>query len=165
MPRKKTPTDKLLVVTRSLIDLFSMPFHAVGDTVLTGDAGDARDARDARRTERFLNSFPDPIGAEAFANHYHLEDYVKGLRWQPGGQRRFLMTLAEALVKVWSERLVRLLGERSAIFYIGGRDTVFIRFHVERPGAEPWTSHEPAFIKKERLRVYRTTGGVVERIA
>jgi len=158
MPRK-TPTDKLLVVTRSLIDLFSMPFHAVGDTVLTREAGDAR------RTERFLNGFTDSIGAEAFANHYHLEDYVKGLRWQPGGQRRFLMTLAEALVKVWSERLVRLLGERSAIFYIGGSDTVFIRFHVERPGAAPWTSHEPAFLKKERLRVYRTTAGVVERIA
>jgi hypothetical protein len=159
MPRKKTPTDKLVVVTRSWIDLFSMPFHEVGDTVLTGDAGHAG------RTERFLNSFSDPIGAEAFANHYHLEDYVKGLRWQPGGQRRFLMALAEALVKVWSERLVRLLGERSAIFYIGGRDTVFIRFHVERPGTVPWTSHEPAFIKKERLRVYRATGGVVERIA
>jgi len=159
MPRK-TPTDKLLVMSRNLTDLFSMPFFAVGDAVLTGDAAEAIHA------ERFLDSYPgNPIGAEAFANHYHLEDYVEGLRLEPRAQRRFLMTLAEALVKVWSERLVRLLGERSAIFYIGGRDTVFIRFHVERPGAAPWTSHEPAFIKKERLRVYRTTGGVVERIA
>jgi hypothetical protein len=159
MPRK-TPTDRLLVLAKSLIELFSMPFHAVGDTVLTGEAGDPSAA------ERFLNSYPgDPIGAEAFANHYHLEDYIEGLRLERRAQRRFLMTLAEALVKVWSERLVRLLGERSAIFYIGGGDTVFIRFHVERPGAVPWTSHEPAFIKKERLRVYRTTGGGVERIA
>jgi hypothetical protein len=60
---------------------------------------------------------------------------------------------------------VRLLGERSAIFYIGGSDTVYIRFHVERPGTKLWTSHEPAFFKNERLRVYRTTGGIVERIA
>jgi hypothetical protein len=156
----KTPTDKLLVVTRNLMELFSMPFHAVGETVLTGDAGDPGAA------ERFLNSYPGgPIGAEAFANHYHLEDFIKDLHLEPRARRRFLMTLAEALVKVWSERLVRLLGERSAIFYIGGRDTVLIRFHVERPGAAPLTSHEPAFIKKERLRVYRTTGGVVERIA
>jgi hypothetical protein len=158
MPRK-TPTDKLLVLTKSLIELFSMPFHAVGDTVLTGEAGDAR------RTERCLNSFTDSIGAEAFANHYHLEDYLEGLRIKPAARRRLLMTLAEALVKVWSERLVRLLGERSAIFYIGGSDTVYVRFHVERPGAKPWTSHEPAFLKKERLRVYRTTAGVEERIA
>jgi hypothetical protein len=159
MPRK-TPTDKLLVLTKSLIELFSMPFHEVGDTVLTGVAGDPRDG------ERFLDTYPgDPIGAEAFANHYHLEDYIEGLRLKPRAQRRLLMTLAEALVTVWSERLVRFLGGRFAIFYIGGRDTVFIRFHVERPGTKPWASHEPAFIKKERLRVYRTAGCVVERIA
>ena len=159
MPRKKTPTDKLLVVTRSLIDLFSMPFFAVGDAVLTGDAAEAIHA------ERFLDSYPgNPIGAEAFANHYHLEDYVEGLRLEPRAQRRFLMTLAEALVKVWSERLVRLLGERSAIFYIGGKDTVLIRFHVERPG-QRLTALTPSYVKRARLRVYRTTGGVVERMA
>jgi hypothetical protein len=158
MPRK-TPTDKLLVLTKSLIELFSMPFHAVGDKVLTGDAGDPKDA------ERFLNSYPgNPIGAEAFANHYHLEDYVEGLRLKPRAQRRFLMTLAEALVKVWSERLVRLLGERSAIFYIGGTDTVLIRFHVERPGKR-LTALTLSYVKRSRLQVYRTTGGVVERIA
>ena len=95
MPRK-TPTDKLLVLTKSLIELFSMPFHAVGDTALTGDAGDPRAA------ECFLDSYPgDPIGAETFANHYYPEDFIKELRLQPRAKRRFLMTLAEALVKVW----------------------------------------------------------------
>jgi hypothetical protein len=155
MPMKKR-TDTLLMGIKSLTYLFSMPLHQMGDVVVTGDPESAK---------RHLEEFPgDPIGLEASVNHYHLEDYIKGLRLKPKAHRRLLMTLAEALVMVWSERLVRFIGERAAIFYVGGADTVVIRFHVDRPSAEPWAALTPAFMRKERLRVYRSTGGVVQRI-
>jgi hypothetical protein len=153
---KKTPTDTLLAVITNLTHLFSIPLQQMGDAVLTGSASSA---------ERHLREFPgDPIGLEATVNHYHLEDYIKGPRLKPRAQRQLLMTLAEALMRVWSERLLPFLGDRAAIFYLGGTDTVVIRFHVERPDTEPWTTLTPAFMKKERLRVYRSAGGAVERI-
>jgi hypothetical protein len=152
----KTPTDTLLAVIKNLTHLFSIPLRQMGDAVLTGSAHSA-----ARHRKEFPG---DPIGLEATVNHYHLEDHIQGPRLKPRAQRQLLMTLAEALMRVWSERLVRFLGDRAAIFYLGGADTVVIRFHVERPGTEPWTTLTRAFMKQERLRVYRSAGGVVERI-
>jgi hypothetical protein len=153
MPRRPV-ASKCLIVER-LVCLFAMPFYELDDAVLAGDEREGR-----RHAEHFHD---DPTGLEAFVNHYHLQDYVKGIRLDQKALRRLLISTGEALVMVWSERLVRLLGERRVLFYLGGKTDVVLRFHLERSGA-PWVELKPALLKRERMRVYRAGGGDVERL-
>ncbi|HEV7672034.1 MAG TPA: hypothetical protein VGS22_26230 [Thermoanaerobaculia bacterium] len=144
---------------RRLSGLFAMPLFELNGIILTGDLKEAQG--------HFSSGEPDdPIGLEAFANHYHLEDYVRELGLDPRKRRRELNRLADALVLVWTERLMGILGERTLLFYVGGEEDVIVRFHVERPGGRPWMAlDDPAFIKKARMRVFRVSRSGLERIA
>jgi hypothetical protein len=49
---------------------------------------------------------------------------------------------------------------RTVLFYIGGRtaDSLTLRFHVERDDGREWLDlADGAFLRKERIRVYRAT--------
>lgn len=88
--------------------LFAIPFHAVDGMILTGDP---------KEFERHIPRFPaDSIGLEAFHNHYHLSDAVRGLPLDSRTKRRYLLKLADALVAVWWDRMAPHLGERSVLF-------------------------------------------------
>ncbi len=143
---------------RKLTSLFSMPLFVLGDTVLSGDFKEANRHRASWDPD-------DPIGLEAFVNHYHLEDFVEEFSLEPRRKRRELNRLVDALVLVWAERMTGILGERAALFYVGGEEDVIVRFHVDRPGAVPWMSPDSAFIKKARMRIFRTSRSGLERIA
>src|SRR5437016_3048613 len=104
MPRK-TPTDKLLVVTRKLIDLFSMPLFGVGDMVLTCEEGGARAAqgvshhRRRRGEDRIVPALSRPRRAASASRVAEPE----------GGARRSsthwgLAAEHLAMVKAWSKR-------------------------------------------------------------
>ncbi|MEP7012500.1 MAG: hypothetical protein ABJC13_19440 [Acidobacteriota bacterium] len=154
------PADRRAPETalRRLSELFAMPLFELNSTLLTGDLKEA---------ERHFSDWDpnDPIGLEAFVNHYHLEDYIRELGLDPKKERRELNRLADALVLVWLERLTGILGERTLLFYVGGEQDVIVRFHVERPGSVPWMNLDPAFIKKARMRIFRASRSGLERIA
>jgi len=137
--------------------LFAMPIHQHGDALLLASAKEA---------ERHHTEFPgDATGLEAFVNHYHLCDFVSGLSFDPRSKRRQLKQLGQAVVTVWSERIAHLLGERSALFYLGGRENIAVRFHVEREGVPPWAPLDPTFLRKERMVVFRASSAGLQRIA
>jgi hypothetical protein len=145
-------------VLKRLAVLFAMPIHQSGDALLL--------AIDAKEAERHCTEFPgDVTGLEAFVNHYHLSDFVSGLVLKPKSKRRQLKQLGQAVVTVWAERITHLLGERTALFYLGGREDISVRFHLERDGMPPWAPLEPAFLRKERMAIFRASSTGLRRIA
>jgi hypothetical protein len=145
--------DLLKRITR----LFAMPIHEVDGALLTGDLREARGHRES--------CSGDFIALEAFVNHYHLSDFIDGLTLEPKDKRRILTSLADAVVVVWSQRLTHLLADRSVLFYVGGREDVTVRFHVERPDSPAWAPFDPAFLRRERMRVFRASTSGLQRVA
>lgn len=140
-----------------IASLFAIPLFEMGGAILSGNPEDAK-----RHTAEFPG---DLVGLEAFVNHYHLEDYVGEFHLEPRQQRRVLNRLAETLALVWSERLVKIIGNRTALFYLGGSDSVVVRFHLERTDEVPWADLNPDFLKRSRIRVFRSSLLGLERIA
>lgn len=146
------------IALKKIASLFAVPLFAVGGVVLSGDPKEAK--------RHFTSKDPsDPVGLEAFVNHYHLEDYVEEFSLEPRRKRRELNRLADALILVWAERLAGILAERTALFYAGGEEDVIVRFHLERPDEPPWMSLDPDFVRKARMRVFRASRSGLERIA
>jgi hypothetical protein len=136
--------------------LFSIPFQGFEGSFLVGDRDEAK-----RHHREFAG---DLVGLESFVNHFHLEDAVAGVPFDPRSKRRHLNALGEALIHVWAERFARELGDRKLLFYLGGPDDVTVRFHIERSEAPPWMSLDPEYARQQRMRVYRASNGKVERI-
>ena len=135
-----------------------MPLHELDCGVVLGDLDKAR-----RHRGSFLS---DPTGFEAFVNHFHLEDILIDFDFEAKKRRREALFLGENVILVWAERLRSLLKGRATLFYLGGPDDVTLRFHLERPGDPSWFSLDnPSAIRKQRLRIYRSVGDGVERIA
>jgi len=154
--RQKHDSLSAAAIVKKIASLFGMPIYELDGALLTGDP---------KRGKRHAADFPgDPIALEAFVNHYHLSDYVGGCGLEPRAHRQMLTSLADAVVLVWSERLAKFLVNRSVLFFVGGTDDVIVRFHVEREGGAAWAPLEPAFLRKERIRVFRATSDGLERI-
>lgn len=103
--------------------------------------------------EYVLNSFGDRTGFEAFENHFHMMDYVKGLKDDPIEGLRFALTILE----IWECKLTRQFPTYMfhLILWYDGSDTI-IRFYKFRSDEGSWldltkleSDQEGAVIVKE----------------
>ena|SRR5712691_7093640 len=157
MQTKSFSDAKLRKAFTRLARMFAVTFSDI-DGCLVIDGDEAR-----RHRESFIN---DDTGLEAFVNHVHLEDVVEQMLRPRGAGRRVLMSIGEDLIKVWSERLLPILNGREVLFYLGGKDTVAIRFHVVRQGQPTWVRlDDTAFMEKEGTSVWRLTSTGLRSIA
>jgi hypothetical protein len=111
---------------------------------------------DREEAERHRGAFlDDPNGLEAFVNHVHVEDLLAGALRPTGRDRAALDAIGIALLRVWAERLHRSFPEQPAIFYLGGTDSVSLRFHLHRPDAAPWVALDDlTYLRNERVSVW-----------
>jgi hypothetical protein len=131
-----------------LSQLFASPIlEADGCIVVSGGADVLRHAV----------SFPgDPVGFEAFVNHVHLDDITDSTAGRPA--RRDLIRIGENVIRVWSDRLRRILRGREVLFYLGGLEGVSLRLHVVRDQQANWLNlDDREFMHKEKMRVFLLT--------
>ncbi len=51
-----------------------------------------------------------------------------------------------------------ILGERQVLFYLGGQDTVALRFHIDRNDGKSWVDiSDSNFLEQEQLKIFRIT--------
>lgn len=137
-------------IHQALSDLsrtFNIPFHQIGNTVIAGKISSA---------ERHLSSFQnDETGFESFVNHIHLEDIVQGV-FDPETDREALLIIGKDIIAVWAERLKPYLNKREVIFYLGGSDSVSLRFHIARDDGRDWIDRsDEDLIHRERIEVFK----------
>lgn len=151
-------TKELRTAIDAVVDSFVQPFVDDGDALF---AASALPWLYAQR-----KGAADITGIEATVNTFHIRHFTDGAITDKGPDRRSLMKLGRALIQVWSARLQGQLQQRTLLFYLGGRDEVLLRFHVERPEVPNWTDiSDSQFFRRRRLEVYRATATSVERIA
>jgi len=127
--KKNCPTTRdLAIAFRRLGDAFATEFCVIGEHIVI----------DSLAFRQHQTSFKDdPAGLEAFLNHVHIEELVSQTLPLPANYAA-LVEIAERLMRVWSDRMAPLLKQRQVLFYIGGVDTVSVRFHIERDGEPAW---------------------------
>ena len=155
---KRRPPATLRQVLANLSEAFTTPIQEYDDAILAGQPA---------VVERHLASFPgDPTGLESFVNHLHIEDLTAGLLGVKDADRLALLGVGRALIHVWTERMRQLPRARDILFYLGGSDTVSLRFHVFRGEKAAWVDlTNPAFIREEGFEVYLATGEGIRKIA
>lgn len=115
-----------------------------------------------RHRQSFLR---DPTGLEAFVNHLHLEDVTGELLPLEAGNRATLVQIGEQVIRVWADRLSAILKERQAMSYLGGADTVPVRFHLLRRESAAWLDlADLAFLRKERITAWLLTRSGLELV-
>lgn len=145
---KTKQREQMIRAMESLAELSALPFHRVGDAILMGNLD---------TIQRKLDSYPDDItGLESFVNHVHLEDTLSNLLQTSGEERAILFRIGISIIKTWSERIKYLLDDREVLFYLGGKDTVSLRFHIDRKDGQGWVDlSDVEFLKREQLSVFR----------
>lgn len=147
MPKDKkvSSPSKLLM---PLSKLFAKPFIKIQSVVLDDDG---------RSVEDKPIVIDDPVYLEV-SNHIHLEDeFPQRLK------RRLLIAIGRQVIEVWNQRLRLLVGDTPVLFYLGGTDTVMLRFHQEHEGYIPWIAdHE--HLRRGRISLYRGTRDGVEAV-
>jgi hypothetical protein len=129
----------------NLSNLFNISFYPLGDAVLSGSLPSA---------ERHLESFPnDSTGLEAFVNHVHLED-VTNLDAEK--DREILLAIGRNIINVWKDRLQPYVNGRKIVFFLGGSDSVSLRFHIIRNDGRDWIDlSDQKLIDRERIEVFQ----------
>lgn len=155
-----TSTLTLTPVARAFIGishLFAARFHEYEDAILI---------ENPIRIQRHTRVFgPDHSGLEAFVNHVHLEDACASVLLPRSHGRRALMDIGRMLVITWGERMRPMLKDRQAIFYLGGEDSVTLRFHVDRADGMGWLDlNSNRLVKKERMELYRVDPSQILRL-
>lgn len=155
----KTPNtnQRIKETMLSLLALIDEPPFELDGSICVGDR---------QQAELHLSEFgEDRVGFEAFVNHVHVSDIFALGPKRLGRDRELGERLARTVIGVWADRVRPLLRGRSVLFYMGGRDDVAIRFHVERPGVAPWVDLSArAFVTSEHLHVFRVTGETFEEL-
>ncbi len=107
-------------------------------------------------TEQVLNGRgrlvdDDLVGIESTMN----KRYVADLSRLDENARETLMTVGRAIMLVWSERIALRFPGRDVLFYLGGSESVILRFHVRRPHLTDWTDlSDREYLTASMLEVY-----------
>jgi hypothetical protein len=95
----------------------------------------------------------DPISVESVVNKYYVTHLAGDVFDED--DRDNLMPIGRALIKVWAERIAFRFPGRRVLFFLGGEESVIVRFHVRREGQHDWASLEDRkFLRKAHLEVY-----------
>jgi len=105
----------------------------------------------------------DPVGVESVLNKVHIADVIDA---GDGVLRRSaLMVIGRSLIKVWAERISLHYPDRKVLFYLGGGDSVILRFHTRRVEHNDWLDlTDLSFIAQSRIEVYELSEGLLNRI-
>jgi hypothetical protein len=105
----------------------------------------------------------DPIGTEATMNKRYVWDLMGGLI--DVDARDDLMTFGRAIMRIWSERIALRFPDMPVLFYLGGSESVILRFHVRRSGLPDWIElSEGDFLTESKLEVYELRHGQLLRM-
>jgi hypothetical protein len=95
----------------------------------------------------------DPVAVESTMNKRAVVD-LAGHAYDERS-REELMTVGRAILRVWSERIALLFGDRDVVFYLGGSESVVIRFHVRRSGVADWLNlADREFLNASKIEIY-----------
>lgn len=150
--------DSLRQILANVSDAFTTPIQEYGDAVLAGQPA---------AIERHLTSFPGDLTAlESFVNHLHIEDLTTGMLGVKDEDRLALLAVGKALIHVWAERIRQLPRPRAVLFFLGGLDTISLRFHVFRDQKAAWLDlTSPGFIRDEAIEVYLADAEGIRKVA
>ena len=105
----------------------------------------------------------DPVAFEATMNKRHLPD-ILGIR-DDSETRSALVAVGRALIKTWAERIALRFPTRTVAFYLGGSDSVVIRFHERRSGHPDWINWDDrTFLRASALEIYELSAGGLARV-
>jgi hypothetical protein len=129
--------------------LLLRPVVKIGSALVLGD----------RQTllSRRLAFEGDDVEFEIFENHFHLEDVTGGILQVTGKERETLARLGYAVMLVIYGKLKPFLHKNNVLFYIGGRDTVMLRFHTEVTDRNWIDIEDWSLLERENVRVFRAT--------
>jgi hypothetical protein len=149
--------DKLRMGLGVLAASFDIPLHCTSDAVFTRGIPLAY--------ERAHTPIDDLTGLESDVNSFRMHDLVGGVLEDKGHERRVLRRIGRALIHVWADRLRGQAPDRSFLFYLGGRDTLILRFHTERSSIPHWTDiTDLQFLRRCRIEVHRSSLAGLERV-
>ncbi len=149
---------KSLERVQKVAQLFAAKIVVLDGVVAIGDPAELR-----RHWKHFEG---DKTGLEAFVNHFHLEELLRRIVRPPLKRRPEALRLGEQLIRVWAERIAGIAGaEVSLLYYLGGSEDVVLRFHSERANEHPWMAIGKKGARSFRLRIFRSRGGEVSRLA
>ncbi|KAB8144385.1 hypothetical protein F8S13_05790 [Chloroflexia bacterium SDU3-3] len=144
------PAELLRNSMESLSMLFSMKFKQIGGVVVVTNNLNMKFF-----AEKMIS---DPVGYEASENHFHL-DYMISRDLS----RKVLMDIGKGIIFVWNERIHTMIDD-NVIFYLGGDDSIILRFHLER-GDDYWLPpHNTGLLKREKMAVLRGTSTGIETL-
>ena len=93
----------------------------------------------------------DPVSVESTMN----KRYVADLSRIDENARDPLMRVGRAIIYTWSERIALHFPGREVAFYLGGSESVILRFHVRRPGLTDWTNlSDRQYLAAAQIEVY-----------
>ncbi len=140
----------------TLVETFSHPIIEVDEMLLL-------ETEQARHTSSSaLKS--DRVSVEATLNKRYVADLV-GHAFVDDANRDELMICGRAIMHVWSECIALRFPGRVVVFYLGGRESVILRFHVRRPGVREWTDlSDREFLSQSLIEVFLLEDGKLERL-
>lgn len=145
------PADLLKNSMESLSTLFSMKFKKVEGILI------ATTNLNSRKTS-VNQPISNPVWYESTMNHYHL-DYMISRDLS----RKVLMDIGKGIIFVWNERIHTVIDD-NVIFYLGGDDSIILRFHLERGDDFLMPPHNTAPLKREKIAVFRGTSTGIETL-
>ena len=86
----------------------------------------------------------DLTGAEAFYNHYHPDDLIKGGIGKSAARLKVAQEIGKSLAHSWCAQLKAAnLRQKARIYYCDGIKSPTVRFHIIREGECSWLNTFP----------------------
>ena len=105
----------------------------------------------------------DAVDVEATMNKRYVAELVGDLI--EADAREELMACGRSIIQIWAERIALRFPERNVIFYLGGSESVIVRFHTRRHGVDDWLDvTDRQFVLQSRLELYELRDRRVNRI-
>lgn len=100
-----------------------------------------------------VSSEQDAVDVEATMNKRYVIDLVGNI--VRIDDRAALMECGRTIMQVWVERIALRFPERDVRFYLGGSESVILRFHVRGPGVADWVDvTDREFLSRSSIEVY-----------
>jgi hypothetical protein len=105
----------------------------------------------------------DPVSIEATMNKRYLSELIGDAI--SASSRADLMRYGRAIIQIWSERIALRFPDRVVVFYLGGSESVLVRFHARRLGVPDWADlADRAFLSASLIEVFELRNGNLNKV-